>query len=143
MIAASPGKNSIRIAVAGVLYFVIGYGSTLLDHPFSGQVHFWRLAAWIASAVVYLTHLSHEYFRLRRPPLSAASRVALAVAAGGFLLAVQATAHAAMVYQHAPYGRLLIAWIAWPLITGVPAFLFAVVVTTILRWLGIPHLAET
>jgi hypothetical protein len=82
-------NKRIRIIVLGALYFAIGYGSTFLDQSFSGQVHFWRLAAWVASAAVYFA----------------------------------ATTHAVIVSEHAPFARFLGALVAWPLITGVPAFL--------------------
>jgi hypothetical protein len=39
----------LRITVLGVVYFVIGYGSTLFDQPFSGRVHFWRPAGGVGS----------------------------------------------------------------------------------------------
>ena len=129
----------IRITVLGLVYFVIGYGSTLFDQPFSGQAHFWRLAAWVASAVVYFAHLAYEHFRLENSPGSTATHVGLAVAIGGFLLAVAATMHAALVTDHAPYVRFLIALVAWPLITGVPAFLVTLVIATALRWLKLPR----
>jgi len=128
----------IRIAVGGLAYFVIGYGSTLFDQPFSG-LHFWRLAAWVASAVVYVAHLVYEYFQLHNSPTSTSIHVGLAVAIGGFLLAVAATTHAAMVSEHAPFMRFLVALVAWPLITGVPAFLVTLVIAAALRWLKIPR----
>jgi hypothetical protein len=128
----------IRITVLGVAYLAIGYGSTLFDQPFSGQVHFWRLAAWVASAVVYFAHLAYEYLRLANSPTTTAIHVGLAVAIGGFLLAVAATTHAVMVSEHAPFTRFLLALVAWPLITGVPAFLVTLVIASGLRWLKIP-----
>jgi hypothetical protein len=135
--------NWLRLVILGVVYFVIGYGSTLFDQPFSGQVHFWRLAAWVASAAVYVAHFGYEHFRLTNSPAITALHVALAVAVGGFLLAVAATTHAAIVPEHAPYARLLIAWVAWPLVTGLPAFMVALVIAFGLRWLNIPRRATT
>ena len=130
--------NWIRLAVVGVVYFVIGYGSTLFDRPFSG-LHFWRLAAWVASAVVYVAHLVYEHFKLRNSPAATAINVGLAVAIGGFLLAVAAMTHAAMVSEHAPFTRFLVALAAWPLITGGLAFLVTLVIAVALRWLKIPR----
>ena len=131
--------NWIRVAVLGLVYFVIGYGSTLFDQPFSGRVHFWRLAAWVASAVVYLAQVAYEHFRLGNSPGTTAIHVALAVAVGGLLLAVAATMHAALANEHAPFARFLIALLAWPLITGVPAFLVTIVIAAALRWLKVPR----
>jgi hypothetical protein len=132
-------NNWIRITVLGVVYFVIGYGSTLFDQPFSGQVHFWRLAAWVASALVYFAHFAYEYGHLRNSPATTAIHVGLAVAIGGFFLAAAAMTHAALVTEHAPFRRFLVALVAWPLITGVPAFLVTVVIAAALRWLKIPR----
>ena len=143
MITSLRNHTWLRIVILGVVYFIIGYGSTLLDRPFSGQVHFWRLAAWVASAGVYFAHVAYEHFRLENFPTSTATDVALAVAFGGFLLAVAAATHAAMVSQHARYPRFVIALVAWPLITGVPAFLVTLVIAWILRWLRIPRGAAT
>ena len=141
MVTALPKHRLIRVMVVGVVYFVIGYGSTLFDQPFSG-LHFWRLAAWVASAAVYFLHLGYEHFKLANRPTITAINAGLAVAIGGFLLAVAAITHAAMVSEHAPFGRFLIALIAWPLITGVPAFLVTLVISWILQWLNIPRRAE-
>lgn len=131
--------NWIRIALIGFVYFAIGYGSTLFDQPFSGQVHFWRLAAWVASAVVYFTHLAYEYFHLENSPTTTAIHVGLAVAVGGFLLAAAAATHAALVSEHAPFTRFFVALLAWPLITGGPAFLVTLVIAAGLRRLKIPR----
>lgn len=142
-VANFQNNNWLRITILGVAYFVIGYGSTLLDRPFSGQVHFWRLAAWVVSAVVYFAHLAYEHFRIENSPIATALHVGLAVALGGFLLAAAAMTHAALVSEHAPFTRFVVALVAWPLITGVPAFLVTIVVATALRWLNVPRKAAT
>ena len=134
-------KRWIRITFVGVLYFVIGYGSTFFDEPGPG-LHFIRLAAWVASAVVYVVHLAYEHFGLEGTPLTTAMNVGLAVALGGLLLAVAAITHAVMVNDHAPYRRFAIALIAWPLITGLPAFLVTIVIAGVLRWLKMPARAK-
>ena len=124
-----------RIVIVGVVYFVIGYGSTFLAIP---SIRFWRLAAWAASAVVYGVHLAYEYFRRHNSPATTSIHIGLAVALGGFLLAVAATTHAVMISDHAPFTRFIIALFAWPLITGVPAFVVTFVSTAALRWLDVP-----
>jgi len=136
LVAILFSNSWIRIPVLGLVYFVIGYGSTFLVHP---TIQFWRLAAWVASAVVYVAHVAYEHFRLENSPPATSIHVGLAVAIGGFLLAVAATTHAAMVSEHAPFTRFLVALVAWPLITGVPAFLVTLVITVALRWLRIPR----
>lgn len=131
----------MRVTIVGALYFVIGYGSTFFDAPGAG-LHFVRLAAWVASALVYVLHFAYEHFRLESAAARTAINVGLAVAIGGFLLALAATAHAAMVTDHAPFRRFIIALVAWPVITGVPASLVTLLIASALRWLKIPAKAR-
>ena len=56
----------------------------------------------------------------------------MAVALGAFLLAVNATMHAAMVPSHAPYRRYSLALVVWPIVTAVPAFLVALALAALL-----------
>ena len=56
----------------------------------------------------------------------------MAVALGAFLLAVNATMHAAMVPSHAPYWRFLLALVVWPVVTALPAFVVALAVAAVL-----------
>ena len=133
-------RNWIRIVSFGVAYGVVGYGSTLLISP---SIQFWRLAAWVVSGVIFAVHLAFEHFILVQAPVRTALNAASSVALGGFILAVAATSHALMVTEHAPYYRFMIALIAWPIITGAPAFLVAIVIAATLRWLRIPRRATT
>jgi hypothetical protein len=107
----------------GVLYCVIGI---VFAWP-SNQVRVWRLAAWIISAAVYAAHIGYEHFRLGNSrPASTALHTALAVALGAFGLAVAANFHE--VWVASSYRRsLALALVAWPALTGVPAFLVALV----------------
>ena len=112
--------------LVGVVYFVVGYGSAALDPSIPDQRRFmWRLAAWIISAAVFLSHTGYEHYRLGGSSGVTARQPALAVALGAFLLAVAAAVHAAIDASRAPYWRFLIALVAWPIITAVPAFLVA------------------
>ena len=133
-------RNWIRIVGFGVAYGVVGYGSTFLVSP---SIQFWRLAAWIVSALVFAVHLGFEHFKLEQSRLRIALNTATAVAFGGFVLAVAATSHALLVTEHAPYFRFVIALVAWPIITGAPAFLVALVMAATLRWLKIPRRGTT
>ena len=120
--------QSLRcVILAGFLYAVVGISFAL---PANQQ--FWRLAAWAVSGVIYLLHIGYEQLRLGNSRLATSVHAALAAALGGFLLAVGAMVHAATVPTHAPYRLYLIAMIAWPIITGVPALVVALVVTFIL-----------
>ena len=84
----------------------------------------WRLAAWLASGVVYAAHIAYEQFRLRDSPRKVASHVALAVAMGAFALAV-----AGMIQSLSTTSTIRPAWllalVIWPAVTAVPAFLGA------------------
>jgi hypothetical protein len=112
--------------IVAVWYFFIGYGSAVLDPSLPARMRFaWRFAAWIACFVAFAIHIGFLRFKFRKSPLSTALNVSMAVALGGFMLAVAATIHAAMVPSHAPYWQFLIALIVWPLITALPAFVIA------------------
>ena len=75
-------------------------------------------------------HIGYEHFRLNSAPLMTAWHTSLAVAIGGFALAVKANIHDLL----APAGyrpRMLIALLAWPILTAVPAFAVALVVAAV------------
>jgi hypothetical protein len=86
--------------------------------------------------VAYATHLGYERFRLRNSSLTAALHVALAAALGALGLAVGAIVHARSVGTPSQHQRLLlVALAAWPVITGVPAFLVGLGASGLLaRW---------
>jgi hypothetical protein len=114
--------------IAGVLYSAIGI---LFGLP-TTHARAWRLAAWLASGAIYAAHIGYEHFRLRNPAYKTALHVALAVALGAFGLALAASAHelwVAPVYRRS----LAIAFVAWPAITAVPAFLVALAIAYLLK----------
>jgi hypothetical protein len=114
--------------VVGVLYGVVGIVFAL---P-STDVKLWRLVAWVASAAVYAAHIAYESFALRNPSTSTALHVAVAVAIGGFALAVAAIIHSLMVPPNYSRWRFVLALVLWPIITAVPAFLVALVIAALL-----------
>ena len=119
--------------IAGILYFVAGYGSAVLDPSVPDRARFlWRLAAWLISSVVFVVHIWYERFRLRDSPRFVALHTAAAVALGAFLIAAAALVHATTVAEHAPYARFVVALVIWPLITAVPAFVVALVASALL-----------
>lgn len=119
--------------VLAAWYFIIGYGSALLDPSLPARMRFaWRLVAWIACFVAFAAHILYLQFKFRKSPLATAMQAAMAVALGAFLLAVAATVHAVMVASHAPYSQFLVALIVWPLITALPAFVIAFSVAWVL-----------
>ena len=123
----SRGKPwALAALIAGVAYFVIGKLFALPpDH-----LRAWRLAAWAVSGVVYALHIAYEHFGLRASPRATALRVALAAALGGFLLAVAGMANSLRL-EPTIKPLWLVALVGWPLITGVPAFLVALVGLTL------------
>ena len=113
--------------VAALRYPAIGIGFAFLDSPFG--VRFWRLAAWVASAVVLVAHVIYEQ-RRHSPPLRTAWHVSFAVALGAFVLAVWVLAFGYVVGARrsplAPFALLL-----FPLLSGVPAFVTALIIAAI------------
>ncbi len=125
------------VVLVGVLYAVIGaISAALAGRAESHQmVVEWRLAAWTASAIAFTTHIGYEHFRLRATPRTAAWHVAAAVALGGLGLAIAANIHAVTANTH----RLLIpALVIWPVLTGLPAFVVALVAAALLARMR-PH----
>ena len=131
-------KPWVRAAIlAGVVYFVVGYGSAALDPSVPDRARFvWRLAAWALSAAVLAAQIGYEHFRLRDSPRAIALHSAAAVALGAFLIAAAATLHAATTASHAPYSRYLLALVLWPIITALPAFFVALIAGAVLARLA-------
>jgi hypothetical protein len=129
MMDVSGRKPWVRATiVAGVAYFVVGYGSAALDPSVPDKARFaWRLSAWVVSAAVFAAHIGYQHFRLADSPRAIALHSGAAVALGAFLLAAAATVRSAVSASHAPYWRFLLALVVWPVITGVPAFVVALV----------------
>jgi hypothetical protein len=112
--------------LVGALYLAVGVTSAALaGAAASGRMLlFWRWSAFAISAVVFAAHIAHEHVRLRNPARPTAWHAAVAVAFGGFGLALAANIHdlgSAAGYRP----RMLVALVAWPLLTAVPAFLVA------------------
>ena len=119
--------------LVAVSYVVIGIGFAALAK--SDHVRLWRLAAWVASALVAAAHIGYEHYRLGSSPRPTALHAAGAVALGTFGLALAANAHwlfAGTYGQRAP----LLALPVWPVITAVPAFLGALAVAAVLARLS-------
>jgi len=124
------GRHSwLNIVIPGVLYLAVGMASAALagaaaSHPMRS---FWRVSAFGISAVVFAAHVADEHVRLRHPARRTAWHTSLAVACGAFALALAANIHdlgSSSGYRP----RMLIALVAWPLLTAVPAFMVALVV---------------
>jgi hypothetical protein len=121
------------VLLAGGAYLVVGLVTAALakSAPSHQLVVAWRLAAWVASAIVFTTHIAFEHVRLRNAPRTTAFHVAGAVAIGAFCLAAAATLHA--LRTAGSFGPLLgLALVLWPLLTAVPAFLIAFATASVL-----------
>src|SRR5438046_3225063 len=116
------------ILVAGS-YVVIGIGFAALAK--SDHMRLWRLAAWVASALVAAAQIGYEHYRLGASPRGTALHAAGAVALGAFGLALAANIHWLFAATHGQQSPL-IALVAWPVITAVPAFLMALAVAAVL-----------
>jgi hypothetical protein len=125
----SDRKPWLRAALLlGVVYFVIGIGfGVFASRAASNSMReTWNRLAFVTSAVAFAVHICYEHFRLRNSTFKTAWHVSIAVALGGFLLAVNANVHG--LWVGSSNQRLLaIALVAWPALTGVPAFLVALV----------------
>ncbi len=121
------------VILAGVLYPVVGIASAALAEEAASQQmqFFWRLSAFGISGVLLAAHVAYEHFRLRDNARVTAWHASLGAAIGGFLLALMANIHdmgSASGYRP----RMLIAFMAWPLLTSVPAFVVALVLAVVL-----------
>ena len=92
---------------------------------------FWRLSAWLVCAIAFGFHIFYEHFRQGSSSFSVALRVAISVAIGALVLAISANIHYLKV-QNGNQNRLLLALVAWPIITFVPAFLAGLVISFVL-----------
>jgi len=115
--------------LVGVLYFAVGIASVALAGAAASNPtrSFWRLSAFVISGVVFAAHIAYEHFRLRNTARPTAWHASVAVALGALALALVANIHdlgSASGYRP----RMLIALVAWPLLTAVPAFIVALVV---------------
>ena len=125
----SARKRWFRMAILlGAMYFVFGVAfAALASRSGSNSMREnWNRLGFLASAVAFALHIGYEHFRLRNSPLITASHVSLAVALGAFALAVNANVHG---YRVGTSNQRLLAFalVAWPAITGVPAFVVALV----------------
>ena len=76
------------VVLAGALYLVVGIGfGALAGAAASDQSRFfWRLSAYLVSAVVFAAHIAHEHFRLRNTARPTAWHASVGVALGAFAL---------------------------------------------------------
>jgi len=114
----------------GLVYLVVGV--TFPNPPAPNERQFiWRLAAWLTCAVAFAIHIGLEHFRFRNVPHRTALHASMSVALGAFGLAAAANIHARMAGS-GNQRLLALALAIWPIITAVPAFVFALVTAAVL-----------
>jgi uncharacterized protein (DUF486 family) len=128
-------KQWIRVVLLlGALYFIVNFASSRLGAwpVTSSMAKTWNRLGFLISAVAFVLHIGYEHFRLNNPPRTTASHTAFAVALGAFGLAVAANLHGYLV-SSTNQRSLAFALVAWPMLTGLPAFLIALICTSVLR----------
>ena len=129
-------RSGLPLAIAvGIIYSAVGVGFGVLagSAVSSGWQAAWRLGAWAVCGGVYSVHLAYEHFVWRERSRPVALHVATAVAVGAFGLAIAATIHrVGFTASGAPFRLYVLALLAWPMITAVPAFILALILSTAL-----------
>jgi hypothetical protein len=129
-----PSSRWIRTALLfSIVYPIVGITfSQPANAAASNEVRVaWRLAAWLVSAATFAAHLWYEHFRARSSAPRAAFHVSVAVAVGAFILAIWINAHAYWTASSHPRSHAL-ALVVFPVVTGVPAFVVALLAAFIL-----------
>jgi hypothetical protein len=117
--------RSRMFVLASAGYIFAGSGTAFLAGSASSPagVKAWRLGSWILSLLIFACHFAGE-LRFRTRPRNSAGIIACAVALGAFGVAVLGPLRAH--WGEPDRSRLaLLSIVAWPLITGVPAFFVA------------------
>jgi len=114
--------------VVGVVYFLVGW---LFALPTTNAIA-WRYAFWAVSAIVYLAQIGYEHFVRRSSPRLLAWHAGLASAIGGFGLAVAGLVHD-LLTRGTVRPLFFVALAAWPLLTGTPALVGALLAGVALR----------
>jgi hypothetical protein len=123
----------IKAILVGVLYFGAGIAAIALAAaaPSDEIRSVGRFSAFAISALVLAADIAYEHFGLRNTARPTAWHASVAVALGALALALMANIHdlgSASGYRP----KMLIALVAWPLLTAVPAFIVALVVAAAL-----------
>jgi phosphoglycerol transferase MdoB-like AlkP superfamily enzyme len=119
--------------LAGVVYLIVGltFAALAASAPSNQMRTAWRLSAWLISAVVFATDIWYEHFRLRSSSVTTAFHASLAVALGAFGIAVSAIIRAE-VSASSHRGPGILAFLIWPVLIGVPAFVVALAAAALL-----------
>ena len=122
------------VVLLGIFYFAVGilFG-ILAGQAASTEMRIvWRRTAWVVSAIAFGAHIVYDQARLRGVPGITALRVSSAAALGALGLAIAANIHARSVAPDQRPSNLLISLALWPGMTGVAAFVVALVTAMVL-----------
>jgi hypothetical protein len=127
------------VIIVALCYALVGVATAALAKPASPEMRsVWRATAWLLSLAAFAGHVAYEQLRLRTGVRTTAIHAAVAVALGAFLLAA-----AGPVRSHwgmADFWRSSVLSLAlWPLLTGIPAFLAALVGAFVVARLVVRH----
>lgn len=131
------------VLLTGALYCTIGIAFSAFAAWSSSQrvVVAWRVASFVISLAAFAIHIGYEHFGLGNRPLTIALHTSLAVALGSFLLAVSANINSFRV-AGGNHRLLALALLIWPVMTGIPAFLVALIIAGGLHFFRREGLAE-
>ena len=124
-VAVALGVGSLYLVISLVFGNLAGNAATI-----AGRTS-WRMAAWLISGVAFLAQIVFERVQLRNRQTASSLHAAVAAAIGGFLLAVAATIN--KMASGSIDARYAVALVAFPLLTGVPAFIVALALSLIIR----------
>ena len=116
------------VLLIGALYCTVGlaFGAFAGWSTSNRMVVAWRVASFVVSAIAFAIHIGYEHFTLANRPVKVALHTSLSVALGAFGLALAANIYAIGI-PSASHRLLAIAMVVWPLMTGIPAFVVALI----------------
>jgi hypothetical protein len=127
---SSKRGRSLALLVAVLAYTVFGFATAgLAGAAGSSGRTFWRLAGWLLPLATFVVHIWYDRIRVGNATTKVALHAATAVAAGALVIAagLPVASHWGERGSHAWLSLVL-----WPIVTGVPAFVAALVMASIL-----------
>lgn len=114
-------RRDVLIACFG--YVLVGMASSALagGATTSRGTTTWRLVGWVLSLAIFVMHIVATRRRHPLPGSGSAADVAIAVAMGAFVLAALGPVRSHWSDPHLARVAVL-SLVAWPVLTGVPAF---------------------
>jgi hypothetical protein len=130
---AQPANASARdwmtgVFVTGILYVVI---SRVFSWPRENAIA-WRWATWIVAGIIFIVHILAEHFGSRSAPKLVATRAALGVGIGAVLVALAGLTTTLMGGNAVEWGKWALAFVGFPAITAIPAFVVAFLLAKLL-----------